>query len=367
MTDYTLRWGILSTANIARKNWKAIRNSGNSTVVAVASRGLERSRKFINECQAEAPMETPPKAYGTYEELLADPTVNAVYIPLPTGLRKKWVVKAAKAGKHIVCEKPCAASLADLTEMLDVCREERVQFMDGVMFMHSRRLEKLREIFNDSEAFGQMRRIHSSFSFLADDAFFSSNIRASSALEPFGCLGDLGWYCIRFALWAQQEELPLRVTGRILSEAAAPGSPGAVPTEFSGELFFKNEVSSGFYCSFRAHDEQWVTASGTKGYVRIPDFVLPFFSNEIGFDLNNARFNVTGCEFNMEERRRRITVPEYSNSHPGSQETNLFRDFANQIALGKKNEVWPALALKTQQVMEACLKSARDGSKAIDL
>ena len=92
MSETKLRWGILSTANIARKNWKAIRNSGNSTVVAVASRDVERSRKFIDECQAQAPMEAVPKAYGSYEEMLADRGVDAVYIPLPTGLRKEWVL-----------------------------------------------------------------------------------------------------------------------------------------------------------------------------------------------------------------------------------------------------------------------------------
>ena len=367
MSESKLRWGILSTANIARKNWKAIRNTGNSTVVAVASRAVERSRKFIDECQAEAPMEAVPKAYGSYEELLADREVNAVYIPLPTGLRKEWVLKAATAGKHIVCEKPCAISVAELTEMLNACREQRVQFMDGVMFMHSRRLEALRGVFNDAENFGQMRRIHSSFSFLADEGFFANNIRASSALEPFGCLGDLGWYCIRFALWARNELLPRRVIGRILNEVASKGSPAPVPTEFSGELFFDDGVSCSFYCSFRAHDEQWVTVSGTKGYIRVSDFVLPFYGNEVGFDLNNAKFNVAGCEFNMEEHRRRITIPEYSNSHPTSQETNLFRDFASQIHSGKMNEAWPTVALKTQQVMNACFESAREGSRAVEL
>src|SRR6185503_14607587 len=119
MTSNKLRWGILSTAQIARKNWKAIRNAGNSTVAAVASRDVERSRRFIDECQAEAPMEAVPKACGSYEELLADREVDAVYIPLPTGLRKEWVLRAASAGKHIVCEKPCAISAGELSEMIE--------------------------------------------------------------------------------------------------------------------------------------------------------------------------------------------------------------------------------------------------------
>ena len=74
--------------------------------------------------------------------MLAAKDVDALYIPLPTGLRKEWVIRAAQAGKHIVCEKPCAINAADLREMVDACRQHRVQFMDGVMFMHSRRLDK---------------------------------------------------------------------------------------------------------------------------------------------------------------------------------------------------------------------------------
>src|SRR5438045_2850826 len=90
-----LRWGILSTAQIARKNWKAIRNSGNSTAVAVASRDANRCQQFIAECQSDCPMEAPPRAFASYQELLASKEIDAVYIPLPTGLRKEWVIRAA--------------------------------------------------------------------------------------------------------------------------------------------------------------------------------------------------------------------------------------------------------------------------------
>ena len=144
-----LRFGFLSTANIGRKNWKAIFHSGNSVVTAVASRDVERSRKFIRECQAEAPFETPPAALGSYEELLASKNVDAIYFPLPTGLRQEWVVRAAEAGKHVLCEKPCARNAAELEAMLSACRKNRVQFMDGVMFMHNPRLGQIRAALDD--------------------------------------------------------------------------------------------------------------------------------------------------------------------------------------------------------------------------
>src|SRR5580693_6023158 len=93
-----LRIGFLSAAGIGRKNWKAIFNSGNVVVSAVASRDLEKSRKYIDECQRQFAFAEKPRALGSYEELLASRDVDAVYIPLPTGLRKKWVIRAAKAG-----------------------------------------------------------------------------------------------------------------------------------------------------------------------------------------------------------------------------------------------------------------------------
>ena len=103
-----LRIGFLSTANIGRQNWKAVFSSGNCVVTAVASRDLERSRRFIAENQEKAAFATPPAPLDSYEALLASKDVDAVYIPLPTGLRREWVVRAAEAGKHVVCEKPCA-------------------------------------------------------------------------------------------------------------------------------------------------------------------------------------------------------------------------------------------------------------------
>src|SRR5580765_1627176 len=146
MNNSKLRWGILGTAEIARKNWKAIQLTGNSRVAAVASRELEKSCKFITECQAEAPMEMPAKPFASYQDLIASNEVDAVYIPLPTGLRSEWVLRAAESGKHVVCEKPCARTVPEFQKMLEVCRRNAVQFMDGVMFVHSQRFQRFREV-----------------------------------------------------------------------------------------------------------------------------------------------------------------------------------------------------------------------------
>jgi predicted dehydrogenase len=365
MNKPLLRWGILGAANIARKNWKAIWNSGNGRVSTVASRSLEKSRQFIQECQSAAPFEPEPEALGGYEELLATKDVDAVYLPLPTGIRAEWVKRAARAGKHVVCEKPCAVCAAELGEMLEACRKNRVQFLDGVMFMHSRRLARMREVLDDGKTVGRIRRITSAFTFHAPEEFFASNIRACAELEPFGCLGDLGWYCIRFALWAMSWKLPERVTGQMLSEFTHPRSERPVPTEFSAELFFEGGVSSSFYCSFLTDVEQWAVVSGERGHLRLSDFVLPFSGNRIAFETVNAVFDVHGCDFEMQPHEKRIEVEEHSHSDSSAQESNLFRHFADQVQSGRLNALWPEMALKTQVVMEACLASARSKGRVV--
>lgn len=364
MSESVCRWGILSTAGIAKKNWHSVANSGNGRVTAVASRSVEKAQQFISECCASVPVAHKVEAVGSYEALLARSDVDAVYIPLPTGLRTGWVIKAAQAGKHVMVEKPCGVTAADVRKMIDACQEANVQFMDGVMFMHSARMKQLREVLDDGKSVGTIRRIVSQFSFYAADEWVQSNIRASSQLEPAGCLGDLGWYTIRIILWALNFEMPTEVRGRILHGAKRPDSSEDVPMEFQGELHFQSGVSATFFNSFRANHQQWVNVSGTKGYLQVNDFVLPYFGNEVAFEVGNHNFAVDGCRFNMEKFVHRHTVSEYSNNTHNSQETELFRTFAGLVLSGKRDSYWPEIALKTQLILDAALKSAHNGGVA---
>jgi predicted dehydrogenase len=350
-----LRWGILSTANIATKNWQAMYHSGDAIVTAVASRDLERSRQFIKKCQTAARFETEPVALGSYEALLASTDVDAVYIPLPTGLRKEWVLRAAVAGKHVLCEKPCGLSAADVQEMIDACQKNRVQFMDGVMFMHNPRLQRLRDLLDDGVSVGRIKRIMSVFAFNTAEDFFQANIRVHSELEPSGCLGDLGWYCIRFALWAMNWQLPREITGRILSQRGNRLSPSSAPTDFSGELIFDAETTCGFFCSFLTELRQWVDVSGSKGYLRMPDFVHPHSIHEPEFELSGHIVPVKCCQ----------CKGRHDDSRAVAQDSNMFRNFASQVRSGQLNEEWPMWALKTQQVMDACYESARQGVRCV--
>ena len=351
-----LRIGILSTAGIAKKNWKAILHSGNCVVAAVASRDAAKSRRFIDECQAEHPFAAVPAALCSYEALMTHPDVEAVYFPVPTGLRQEWVRRAAAAGKHVLCEKPCDTSAAGLDATLALCRQNHVQFMDGVMFMHSPRLPKVREVLDDGRSVGAIRRISSAFSFYPGEEFFRANIRAHGALEPAGCLGDLGWYSLRFTLWALNWQMPHTVAGRILSSSPDFPDHPAAPTEFSGELLFDGGLSAEFYCSFRAAKQQWAHVSGQHGWLRLPDFVHPFNSYEPEFEVNEKFIPVPS------DVKCPPGVDPMIQGHATAQDARMWRHFADQIRSGRLNPDWPMWAARTQQVMDACLKAARLGA-----
>ena len=117
---------------------------------------------------------------------------------------------------------------------------------------------------------------------------------------------------------------------------------------------------------FQTEHQQWGHVSGTRGSLQISDFVLPYCGNELDFTVNNPEFVVDNCVFTMEKHSQRIAVREYANNHVSSQETKLFRNFA-ALALEKPDDFWPDVALKTQRILDACLESARDGGRMVEL
>lgn len=367
MTDRICRWGIVGTANIARKNWQAIRLAGNAALIAVASRTLDRAQQFIADCQSHVPFPSVPKAYGRYEELLKSPEVDALYIPLPTGLRTEWVMRAAEAGKHVLVEKPVGVTAADVDAIRAACRKHHVQFMDGVMFMHTARLSKLREVLDDGQSVGAIRRIVAQFCFRGSGDFMQQNIRANQDLEPLGCLGDLGWYTIRLSLWAMKYQMPVSVTGRLINEVRRNPNGAGVPTEFAAELLFPDGVTAANYCSFLTQNQQWANISGTNGFVHVRDFVLPFFGSSTQFDVTNATFLHRGCDFNAEDRTRTVSIPEYGSGAESAQETNMIRNFSQLVLSGRIDDSWGDIAWKTQKVMDACLQSARQNGAAVTM
>ncbi|GIW98825.1 MAG: oxidoreductase [Pirellulaceae bacterium] len=363
MADTICRWGILSTAGIARKNWKAIRLSGNACVTAVASRDVSKAQRFIDECSQQVPQSPQPEAVGSYEALLEREDVDAVYVPLPTAQRHHWVIQAAEKGKHVLAEKPAALDASQVDEMLAACRSHGVQYMDGVMFMHSQRLPLVRQLLDDPQQIGTLRRLVAQFSFAGDEEFRQHNIRTHSQLEPHGCLGDLGWYCIRIFLWILKGEMPVEVRARTLATLQGNTSPGPVPAQFTAELVFPSGVSASFYNAFVTDNQQWVHASGDRGYLRIDDFVLPFYAPEVAAHVGQDKYVIDNCEFHMEQHLRRYAIREYDAGHQTAQEVNMIRTFSDIVLSGNLDPSWPEWTRKTQQVLDACFRSAeQDGA-----
>ncbi|ORM70308.1 Gfo/Idh/MocA family protein [Pantoea rwandensis] len=352
------RWGILGTASIARKNWHAILNAGNGRLVAVASRFINKADHFIRECQSSAPTCYAVEAVEGYEALIARNDIDALYIPLPTAIRAQWAVKAIEAGKHVVIEKPCGLNADELKEIIRAAERADVQVMDGVMFQHSARIQTLQRLLSSPESLGEVRRINSHFSFMGDQEW----IKNHSLVEPAGCLGDVGWYNIRFTLFAMNYAMPVKVRGRMISRSDI-GSP----VEFEAEMVFGNGVTASIYNAFNTARQQWACISGTRGHVHLDDFVLPHYGNETNFTLHQDSFSGDKCYFNLERHSQSFHIPEYSNNHSTSQEASLFRTFGDIVISGNTDTFWPDVALKTQRIMDAMLLSARTDNAYISL
>lgn len=367
MNTQECRWGFLGPAAIARKVWKAIRVSGNGRIVAVASRSKDRAAQFVSQCSAEVPFAQAVEAVESYQALIERDDIDAVYVPLPTGLRKQWVIAAAKAGKHVLCEKPSAVHADDLKAMIDACDQAGVQFMDGVMFDHSQRMNEIHARLRDEKPLGKIRRIASHFSFTGDEAFQASNIRTDAALEPHGSLGDLGWYCIRFTLRVTDLQMPTHVTARTLTPLQGKDSTGQVPGEFSGELTFADGLSAAFYCSFLTANQQTATVSGEKGYLEVDDFVLPLYGASSSYREHRHALEIDNCRWNFGRRTEHFDVPEYASGEADSQEVRMVRTFAQAAIDGKVDPFYPKLSLQTQLILDACRRSDAAGGKSIAL
>lgn len=154
-----IRFGIMGCAEIARKVSRSILLSPNSTLYAVASRSLQKAKNFaVNNSLPDKVL-----IFGSYEELLNDPCVDAVYMPLPTTLHLKWAVLAAQKKKHLLLEKPTALDVGELDQILEACGSNGLQFMDGSMWYHHPRTAKMKELISDSKLFGHIKSVSTNY------------------------------------------------------------------------------------------------------------------------------------------------------------------------------------------------------------
>jgi predicted dehydrogenase len=246
-----IRWGVLSTANIAlEKVIPGIQKAAGCEVLAIASRDADRAHSAARRLGI-------PRAHGSYEALLADPDVDAVYIPLPNHLHARWTIAAARAGKHVLCEKPLAMTADEAQGMVDACRDAGVLLMEAFMY----RLHPSWVAVADLVAagrIGRVRAVTSWFSYYNDDPANIRNIREAGG----GALYDIGCYNVnlsRMLFGAEPEQVRAFVT-------RDPTTGVDILT--SGLLAFPGGVAT-FTCSMRVEPDQRVDVYGTDGRISI--------------------------------------------------------------------------------------------------
>ena len=252
----TVRWGVLSTADIGMsKVTPAIQRARGCEVVAIASRDATRSSEAATRLGIE-------RAHASYEALLADEHVDAVYIPLPNDQHAHWTIKAAEAGKHVLCEKPLALSAAQAEEMAAACAEAGVRLQEAFMYRHHPSwVEAVRLV--RAAAIGELQAVQTWFSYFNDDP---TNIR-NRVEHGGGAVMDIGCYPVNVARMLFQAE-PSAVAARVTRDPVM-----GVDTLTSAVLEFPGGGQSSFSVCIRCEPYQRVNIVGTEGRVEIE---IPF-------------------------------------------------------------------------------------------
>lgn len=250
-----IRWGVLSTANIGvKKVIPAMQLGQLSSVDAIASRDLDNARKTAAALHI-------PKAYGSYEELLADPDIDAIYNPLPNQLHVPWTIRAAEAGKHVLCEKPIALTAAEARTLLDLRARTGVKIGEAFMIRSAPQWLRLRTLLQQGRI-GQLRSVAAFFSYFNTNP---DNIRNKPETGG-GALLDIGCYCIQSARYAFQQE-PTRVVSLIDRD------PDMRTDRLTSAILDFPAGQAIFTCSTQLVPYQRVHFFGTKGCIQLE---IPF-------------------------------------------------------------------------------------------
>lgn len=252
-----LNWGVLGYAGIARKHvLPALAVCQDAKLYAIASRSQEKLDQAVAAFGFE-------KTYTSYEELLEDPNVDAVYIPLPNMLHKEWVIKAAQHKKNILCEKPLSLDSRDCEEMAKAAKENDVFLMEAFMYRFTNRTKVVKEIL-DSGVIGEVRAIKSSHRFHMD-SFDTDDIRLNKDLAG-GALHDVGCYPINFFSLVMGKS-PSKIV-------AVKNSYRGVDTSLSAILKYDNGVIATMDCGFDSQSCLLSEVYGTKGCIVLRDTFL---------------------------------------------------------------------------------------------
>ena len=317
-----VRWGSLSTANINRAVIPPIRASGRSELAAVASRERGPAEAYAREWNI-------PRAHGSYEALLADPEVDAIYIGLPNSLHVEWAVRCAEAGKHVLCEKPLALTVAEVERMILAARRNNVALAEAFMYRHHPQTFQVREMIEQG-LIGPVRTLNGAF------AYYNSkpaDVRWDPALGG-GALWDVGCYPVSYARTVLGEE-PNEVAGwQVATERG-------VDHTFVGVLRFPSGALATFDCGFRSASRQFMEIVGEGGSIRVPVPFKPGLSDHLL----------------LERGGRAETVP----SRPMDLYLGEIEDLEDAILEAKPPRISLEDSLANTRALVALYQSAREG------
>lgn len=322
MTKPILRWGLLNTGRITRALIPPLRISPRNRLTAVASRDADRARAYAAESGI-------PRWFGSYEALLADPDIDVVYISLPNSLHAEWTIKAAQAGKHVLCEKPLAISAEEVDAVAAAAERAGVVVAEAFMYRHHPQTIKVQELIADG-AIGRLRLVSGGFTFPLTRP---KDVRLNPALSG-GSLWDVGCYPISFARTAigaaPTEVFGWQVVG-----------PAGVDMAFTGQLRFPGDVHAQVDSGFQSALRMGMEFVGDAGRIVLTNAFKP--------DAASRLYLWRGQEMEL------LTFPE--------QELYLgeVEDMADAILLGKPPRVSLADSRENVATIVALLRSAREG------
>lgn len=322
-------WGVLSTsAHAANSVIPAMHAAEDGEVVAVASRDDELARRYADAYNI-------PNSYGSYEALLAAPEVDVVYIPLPNNLHKEWSIKAAQAGKHVLCEKPIGLNAAEAEEMAQAFNDAGLKLAEAFQWRHHPQGNRVREMLREG-VIGELRFIDAGFSFFMDS---SENIRWLPELGG-GALYDVGCYPIALARFITGQE-PLSVT------AQAHWSESGIDDLVVATLEFPGGVLAHINCAFTLPLRRYYEITGAEGTLTVN-----YAYNPIG-DRANSIYHY-GHDFELLDTIDLGALNSY---------TLMIQDF-NHAVQEDGDLLFPAEdAIANMRVIDAIFKAIADGVK----
>jgi len=318
----TLRWGIVGTGGIANSMVPRIREADSAELTAVSSRKMASAQEFVTKHNVG-------KAFDSWAEMISWDGVDAIYVATPTSVREEICVAAARAGKHVLGEKPFA-NLPSLQRITAACRTNGVGFMDGTHFPHHPRTAQIKA--QMAANIGWPWSVASAFQFNLTD---TGNIRYNTKLEPYGAIGDAGWYNMRAAVEYLSPDVEIATVDGYLRRHAETGAA----VSGSGVMTFSDQSTTTWNCGFDSGGAVMdLRITGKNGVIKLDDFLSQRRSDNAGVYQYKRGW----------DNKEPVEVPS---TKPGS--ALMFEDFAAMAGNPELFEASVRASERTQQFLDA--------------